>query len=237
VIEQQFTGKERDSETGLDYFGARYFSGAQGRFTSPDKIVHPAQSSVPEVVFIADPQRWNMYAYVRNNPLVFVDLDGLELVIAASLQKRYDQLAAKSEAFRSELAAEKADPNMRVVVVERGLRQNDEKSSGDATVMVTDVGYMHATVYVDSARTGDSTVAHEHGHVKDARENTKQFLKDAGRTKKNKGGPAAQRHNDRPEEERADKFMKRVEQEAREAEKQEKQKKKEEKERKKEAAQ
>jgi RHS repeat-associated protein len=31
-----FTGKERDAETGLDYFGARYFSGAQGRFTSQD---------------------------------------------------------------------------------------------------------------------------------------------------------------------------------------------------------
>jgi len=29
----KFTGKERDAETGLDYFGARYFSGAQGRFT------------------------------------------------------------------------------------------------------------------------------------------------------------------------------------------------------------
>ena len=33
---KKFTGKERDTETGLDYFGARYFSGAQGRFTSPD---------------------------------------------------------------------------------------------------------------------------------------------------------------------------------------------------------
>lgn len=39
-----FTGKERDAETGLDYFGARYMSSAQGRFTSPDPIVHPAQS-------------------------------------------------------------------------------------------------------------------------------------------------------------------------------------------------
>jgi RHS repeat-associated protein len=28
------TGKERDAETGLDYFGARYYSGAQARFTS-----------------------------------------------------------------------------------------------------------------------------------------------------------------------------------------------------------
>jgi RHS repeat-associated protein len=32
-----FTGKERDAETGLDFFGARYFSGAEGRFTSPDR--------------------------------------------------------------------------------------------------------------------------------------------------------------------------------------------------------
>ncbi len=32
----QFTGKERDAETGLDYFGARFMASAQGRFTSPD---------------------------------------------------------------------------------------------------------------------------------------------------------------------------------------------------------
>jgi RHS repeat-associated protein len=37
-IRQKFTAKERDAESGLDYFGARYFSGAQGRFTSPDVL-------------------------------------------------------------------------------------------------------------------------------------------------------------------------------------------------------
>lgn len=37
-IRQRFTGKERDAETGLDCFGARYFSGAQGRFTSVDPV-------------------------------------------------------------------------------------------------------------------------------------------------------------------------------------------------------
>ena len=37
-IRQQFSGKERDNETGLDYFGARYYSSAQGRFTSPDEL-------------------------------------------------------------------------------------------------------------------------------------------------------------------------------------------------------
>ena len=64
----QFTGKERDSETGLDYFGARYLSGAQGRFTSPD----PAMSSAK----LDDPQTWNRYAYVTNNPLRYIDSDG-----------------------------------------------------------------------------------------------------------------------------------------------------------------
>lgn len=72
-IEQKFTGKERDAETGLDFFDARYFSGAQGRFTSPD------WSAVPEPIPYAsvdDPQSLNLYAYVRNNPLAHRDEDG-----------------------------------------------------------------------------------------------------------------------------------------------------------------
>lgn len=65
----EFTGKERDTETGLDYFLARYYSGAQGRFTSPD----PDNAGS----YADDPQSWNGYAYGRNNPLKFVDPDGL----------------------------------------------------------------------------------------------------------------------------------------------------------------
>ena len=68
IESQKFTGKERDAETGLDFFGARYFSAAQGRFTSPDA---PFADQSP-----ADPQSWNMYAYVRNNPLRYTDPDG-----------------------------------------------------------------------------------------------------------------------------------------------------------------
>ena len=64
----EFTGKERDSETGLDYFGARYFSGAQGRFTSADPKLFPNE--------LNDPQSWNKYGYGRNNPLRFIDPDG-----------------------------------------------------------------------------------------------------------------------------------------------------------------
>ena len=72
----RFTGKERDAETtssamatGLDYFGARYLSSAQGRFTSPDPLMASAH---PE-----NPQTWNRYTYGLNNPLRNIDVDGL----------------------------------------------------------------------------------------------------------------------------------------------------------------
>jgi len=72
-VRSRCTGKERDAETGLDYFLARYYSGAQGRFTTPD------WSKTPEGVPYADlsnPQSLNLYTYVRNNPLRTADPDG-----------------------------------------------------------------------------------------------------------------------------------------------------------------
>jgi RHS repeat-associated protein len=74
MLMSRFTGKERDAETGLDFFGARYYSGAQGRFTSVDPGFNLR-------AMIANPQRWNRYAYVSNNPLLFVDPDGREQVV------------------------------------------------------------------------------------------------------------------------------------------------------------
>jgi RHS repeat-associated protein len=86
----KFTSKERDAETGLDYFLARYYSGAQGRFLSPDEfkggIVDPytgQQISQPGPLPYADiwdPQTLNKYGYVRNNTLRFVDPDGHNLL-------------------------------------------------------------------------------------------------------------------------------------------------------------
>ncbi len=69
----QFTGKERDSESGLDYFGARYYGGALGRFTTPD---WSAKSMPVPYARLDDPQSLNLYAYVRNNPLSRIDVDG-----------------------------------------------------------------------------------------------------------------------------------------------------------------
>ena len=66
---RQFTGKERDRETGFDYFGARYYAPSIGRFTTVDPVFTWQEN-------IVDPQRWNRYAYARNNPLRYTDPDG-----------------------------------------------------------------------------------------------------------------------------------------------------------------
>ena len=75
AVTQRFTSKERDAETGLDFFSARYMSSAQGRFTSPDPSGLLAANP-------ANPQSWNLYAYVRNNPLINIDPTGLDCVYA-----------------------------------------------------------------------------------------------------------------------------------------------------------
>jgi len=67
VDKRLFTGKERDQETGWDYFEARYLAGGSGRFTSPD----PVGGS------LCNPQTFNRYAYCLGNPLRYRDPSGL----------------------------------------------------------------------------------------------------------------------------------------------------------------
>ena len=67
------TGKERDTESGNDYFEARYYASSMGRFLSPDWSAK--EEPVPYAV-LSDPQSLNLYAYVRNNPLSKADPDG-----------------------------------------------------------------------------------------------------------------------------------------------------------------
>jgi RHS repeat-associated protein len=57
----KFTGKERDTESGLHNFWARYGASNFGRFMSPDPVFMHA-------LRVIDPQRLNLYAYARNNP-------------------------------------------------------------------------------------------------------------------------------------------------------------------------
>jgi RHS repeat-associated protein len=69
----KFTGKERDTESGLDNFGARYDSSSLARFMTPDPV-----SATP--IHLINPQRWNMYSYVVNNPLTYIDPDGMDAI-------------------------------------------------------------------------------------------------------------------------------------------------------------
>jgi RHS repeat-associated protein len=65
----RYTGKERDAESGNDYFGARYYGSSMGRFLSPDPLLN---SGRPD-----NPQTWNRYTYALNNPLIVTDPTGL----------------------------------------------------------------------------------------------------------------------------------------------------------------
>jgi RHS repeat-associated protein len=123
------------SEAGLDYFGARYFSGAQGRWTSPDPVEVSGRH-------IANPQKWNKYVYVQNNPLTSIDPDGLDdyRVFAPDTRVRgnwqtsrrvaeanghtftpYLGNAATVKAFISAIS----DPNARVIYVGHTTRGDD----------------------------------------------------------------------------------------------------------------
>jgi RHS repeat-associated protein len=112
-LTHKFTGKERDAlETGgsamqgLDYFGARYFSGAQGRFTSPDRpFVDQTES---------DPQSWNLYAYGRNNPLRYTDEDGQACVSTDGGKTYQDDNSGGQSCADADAANKKKTPDVTV---------------------------------------------------------------------------------------------------------------------------
>jgi RHS repeat-associated protein len=87
-VRQQFAGYERDSETGLDFAGARYFSAVQGRFTSADNFLNDTQA--------VDPSSWNLYAYVRNNPLRYTDPTGEKIYAGGLSQADQDELLKRT---------------------------------------------------------------------------------------------------------------------------------------------
>lgn len=140
-----FTGKERDGETGLDFFGARYLSSAQGRFTSPDPLMASAKTS--------NPQTWNRYAYALNNPLRFVDPDGMEVpescskdqncTIVAKVNIIYDQTVNRGQGLTKEQKQK----------FEQGQLAKAQKDYGNSNIRL-DVTYTAGTYTVgDDGRT------------------------------------------------------------------------------------
>lgn len=105
VTEHHFTGKERDSESGLDYFGRRHYASTMGRFMSPDDPNNDTS--------LSDPQSLNLYAYGRNNPLTNTDPTGEACVVHQDGSRTDDNSGGESCA---EVAAEDAQHPASVTV-------------------------------------------------------------------------------------------------------------------------
>lgn len=73
ATEHHFMGKERDAESGNDFFGARYYNSTTGRFLSPDWSLKAEPAPYAKLDL---PQTLNLYAFVGNNPLTHTDVDG-----------------------------------------------------------------------------------------------------------------------------------------------------------------
>ena len=140
------------AETGLDYFGARYFSGAMGRFTSPDPLTASARAS--------DPPSWNRYVYARNNPLGYVDPDGMDVphecaknpncTIKVTVNVIYDTTANHGNGLT-------ADQKKRV---EQGQLAQAQKDYGTSNIKL-DITYTAGTYTVDQ-NTGKTSVTGLH---------------------------------------------------------------------------
>jgi RHS repeat-associated protein len=224
IASQKFTGKERDAETGLDYFGARYFSAAQGRWTSPD------WSAVPQPVpyaTLSNPQSLNLYQYVLNNPLSQKDDDGHEIIYADGLKN--------GQLVKDSVTAILANPNTRgylsgyvgpnapnltiqsgdlgppkVEVLPNGqtltttVQGNTAPDIQTATVIsngvtTSETTLTAATITLDNKTSKGDTpgvMIHEAVHAGEAQQNPAKFVADA---KAEKPTP----HDQRPQEQRA----------------------------------
>ncbi|HLC48303.1 MAG TPA: RHS repeat-associated core domain-containing protein [Candidatus Norongarragalinales archaeon] len=115
ATDSKFTGKPKDSSTGLIYFGARYYDPYVGRFTSADSMGGN----------IAIPQTLNRYAYVSNNPNYFTDPDGRQqsgvFIQNGKVLKKSDSSEVYSiDSARAALNAQIPDPKHPIDIQENG---------------------------------------------------------------------------------------------------------------------
>jgi RHS repeat-associated protein len=190
-VRSRYTGKERDAESGLDFFGARYFSGGQGRFTSADPLLNSAHPW--------NPQTWNRYAYGLNNPLKFTDPTGLYNVIdhcgddkkcekkfqksATELSKAVDKLqkavdkmkdGAEKARLRASLKALGTSGDENNVYVSFTALSGTTAGTTESTQnhQSNDTGMQNFNVTLDPSKNSDTSTmainaAHEGTHVSD----------------------------------------------------------------------
>ena len=179
----KFTGKERDSESGLDYFGARYNASSMGRFMSPDPLGGN----------LANPQSLNKYAYVLNNPLINTDPTGMYVCKdSADCSSKQDQKFEKSlaglrnsknaDVARAAGAYGSANDKNGVTVGFADMNKKGEDGSTTSKLGSLDGGNTPAAisdVTINSKSSGaslDAAIGHEGSHVADAQDVVKSGI-------------------------------------------------------------
>jgi RHS repeat-associated protein len=183
----KFTGKERDAESGLDNFGARYDASSLGRFMSPDPLGGR----------LVDPQTLNKYSYVRNNPINLTDPTGLYICAdstrdhncTSDQDKKFEaarqaDLARGGDAARAAGAYGNPNKDNGVNVGFADLSKDSERGVTTSTLGADDKGNLRANsnVVIDSTASGDkleAVVGHEGSHVADAQDLVKSITSDA----------------------------------------------------------
>lgn len=146
---QRFSGKERDAESNLDYFGARYFSGAQGRFTSPDPLLNSGRPG--------NPQTWNRYSYALNNPLRIVDPTGLYNVVSHCTSDQRDYKACVSAENQGATRLRKGIEQLTKAVA--NMKEGPEKQRLQASLKALGTAGDDNNVFVSFRATGDGSAA------------------------------------------------------------------------------
>jgi RHS repeat-associated protein len=223
ATEHHFTAKERDAESGNDYFGARYYASSMGRWLSPD---WSAKEEPVPYAKLDNPQSLNLYQYVLNNPLVAADDDGHEIIFITS-----GPGALKNEqTVRDSVTALLANPNTNgylnqfvgnapgtpnIVFMNGDLSAGDSKTfapdgtpgtsqvQGNTDPNITTDGKSGGPIItIDNRTSKDDTpgvITHEIVHGGESQKNPAQFQKDSAAEQK--ASPNC--HDCRPQEKRA----------------------------------
>ncbi|MBX3280810.1 MAG: RHS repeat-associated core domain-containing protein, partial [Acidobacteria bacterium] len=167
-IETALVGYERDIETGLDFAQARYYANVQGRFTSVDPH-NPIVDSRDEEAFndyLGQPQNWNRYAYVWNNPLKYTDPTGEDVYVVTYTTGNSvgdEEFRRAAETRAAEIQKQKGfDPKKDTVLV-RGVysKQDFKNILNQANGLEKEYGKVAQVSLYSHAGTGQGPVFHD----------------------------------------------------------------------------
>ncbi len=189
----KYSGKERDEESQLDYFGARYFANAGYRWISVDPVINKTEA-------LGNPQLWNLYAFCRNNPVTFFDRYGADVIYRdPKLQTIIESMDSKMISATLELYKGKGAPDLIIEYGDAGSEKDlgnfnaapkveyDWESIPPGTVgeALKDLGrwsIKRGTITIDSSlykktRVTKDVIRHELGHADQAARRTREYFR------------------------------------------------------------